>query len=81
MIKQSEPETSLKDTGNGIVSLFVWKTACKVISNELLLRSISVSEGKNVLLNALYVCTDEIIKRSIFEIKGCTMKTTKRTEG
>lgn len=77
MIKQSETETSLKDACNGIVSLFVWKTACKVINNELFLRSTSVSKGKNVLLNALYICTDEIIKISTFEIRECTIKTTK----
>lgn len=81
MIKQSEAETLLKDTGNGIVSLFVWKRACEVISNELLLRSTSVSKGKNVMLNALYICTDEIIKRSTSEIRACIIKTTKWTEG
>lgn len=81
MIKQSETETSLKDTGNGIVSLFVWKTAYEVISNELFLRSTSVFNGKNVLLTALYICTDEIIKISTFEIRGGTIKTTKQTEG
>lgn len=80
MIKQSETETSLKDTGNGSVSLFVWKTDCEVINNELLLRSTSVSKGKNVLLNASYICTDEIIKISTFEIRGWTIKKTKWTE-
>lgn len=79
MIKQSETETSLKDTGNGTVSLFVWKTACEVISNELLLRSTSVSKEKNVLWNSLYICTDEIIKISTFEIGVYVIKMTKRT--
>lgn len=78
MIKQSETETSLKDTGNGTVSLFVCKTACEVISNELLLRSTSASKEKNVLWNALYICTDEIIKISIFEIVVYVIKMTKQ---
>lgn len=81
MIKRSETEASLKDTANGIVSLFVWKSACKVISNELLLRSTSVSKGKNVLLHVLYVGTDEIIKINTIEIRGCSTKMTKGTKG
>lgn len=84
MIKQSETPTSLKNTGNGSMSLLVWKknkTAWEVINNELLLRSTSASKGKNVLQNASCICTDEIIKISTFEIRGWTIKKTKWTEG